>query len=75
MEAVIVQVGSDLSVIISDVVARMDNALTGIFGCWHRQLSLPFTRGKETYRTCVNCGARRRFDLDQWTMVGDFYRP
>lgn len=75
MEAVIVQVGSDLSVIISDVVARMDNALTGIFGCWHRQLSLPFTRGNETYRTCVNCGARRRFDLDQWTMVGDFYRP
>ena len=75
MEAVIEQAGSDLSAITSDVLAKMGSAVTGIFGCWHRQLSLPFTRGNETYRTCVNCGARRRFDLDQWTMVGDFYRP
>ncbi len=44
------------------------------FGCWHRQLSLPFTRGNETYRTCVACGARRRFDREKWTMVGSFYR-
>ena len=75
MEAVVEQAVTDLSAIMSDAVARMDSAVTGVFGCWHRQLSLPFTRGTETYRTCVSCGARRRFDLDQWTMVGDFYRP
>lgn len=75
MEAVVEQAGIDLSANMSGVLARMDSAVTRIFGCRHRQLSLPFTRGKETYRTCVNCGARRRFDLDQWTMVGDFYRP
>lgn len=75
MEAVVEQAGIDLSANMSGVLARMDSAVTRIFGCWHGQLSLPFTRGKETYRTCVNCGARRRFDLDQWTMVGDFYRP
>lgn len=51
------------------------NALKRIFGCWHREMSLPFTRGNETYRTCVNCGARRRFDLERWTMVGGFYHP
>jgi hypothetical protein len=75
MEAVVEQAGTGLSAAMSDVLIRMDSAVTGIFGCWHRQLSLPFTRGNETYRTCVNCGARRRFDLDEWTMVGDFYRP
>ena len=46
-----------------------------VLGCWHRHMSLPFTRGNETYRTCVDCGARRRFDLERWTMVGAFYRP
>jgi hypothetical protein len=45
------------------------------FGCWHRRMSLPFTRGTETYRTCVDCGARRQFNLEEWTMVGAFYRP
>lgn len=49
--------------------------LRRVFGCWHRKVSLPFTRGAETYQTCVNCGARRRFDLDQWTIVGGFYYP
>ena len=46
-----------------------------VFGCWHLKLSLPFTRGDETYRTCISCGARRRFDLDQWKMVGGYYYP
>jgi len=46
-----------------------------VFGCWHRKISLPFTRGDETYQTCVSCGARRRFDLDQWAPVGGFYYP
>ena len=51
------------------------NAVKRVFNCWHSKLSLPFTRGDETYQTCVNCGARRRFDLDQWTSVGGFYYP
>lgn len=75
MEAVVEQTRTDLSVVMSDVLAKLDSSVTGIFGCWHRQMSLPFTRGSETYRTCVNCGARRRFDLERWTTVGEFYRP
>ena len=54
---------------------QIRNVVTRIFGCWHSTLSLPFTRGDETYRTCISCGARRRFDLDQWASVGDFYYP
>ena len=46
-----------------------------VFGCWHVDMSLPFSRDNETYRTCVACGARRRFDLEQWAMVGPFYYP
>jgi hypothetical protein len=53
--------------------STINGALKRVFGCWHREMSLPFTRGNETYRTCVNCGARRRFDLQRWTMVGGFY--
>lgn len=48
--------------------------LKRIFGCWHLEMSLPFTRDGETYRTCVVCGARRRFDLERWMTVGPFYR-
>ena len=51
------------------------NVVKRVLGCWHRKLSLPFTRGDETYQTCVSCGARRRYDLDQWTAVGGFYYP
>lgn len=51
------------------------NVVKRVFGCWHRKLSLPFTRGDETYQTCIFCGARRRYDLDRWTAVGDFYYP
>ena len=53
--------------------STIKSALKRVFGCWHREISLPFTRGNETYRTCVNCGARRRFDLERWAMVGGFY--
>jgi hypothetical protein len=56
-------------------LAQMRYRVKRVFGCWHRKLGLPFTRGDETYQTCISCGARRRFDVDQWTLVGDFYYP
>ena len=56
-------------------INRLNNVFKRVLGCWHRRMSLPFTRGNETYRTCVDCGARRQFDLEQWRMVGAFYRP
>lgn len=70
VEAVLEQAGIE-----TDRVSLVKNVFRRMFGCWHRRLSLPLTRGGETYRTCVNCGARRRYDLKQWRMVGPFYRP
>lgn len=75
MEQVVEQAGIDLWALALKGFARIKNGFRRLFGCWHRKLSLPFTRGADTYRTCVTCGSRRRFDLDQWTMVGDYYYP
>ena len=75
MEAVVEQSGSDVSEIIANFLVRTDSVLRRLFGCWHREMSRPFSRRGEAYRTCVACGARRRFDLEQWEMVGSFYHP
>lgn len=45
--------------------------LTG--GCPHRDLSFPFTHDGQTYRSCLNCGARRSFNLVRFEQVGGFY--
>ena len=44
-----------------------------VFGCWHKEMSRPFTDQGQTYRTCIDCGARRQFNLRHWEMQGDFY--
>lgn len=75
MEALIERDGVDMWALKSARFAPITGVLRRAFGCWHLQMSLPFTRDTETYRTCVSCGARRRFDLDEWAMVGDFYHP
>jgi hypothetical protein len=75
MEALIEHDGINVWTLISTRLAPITGLFRRAFGCWHLQMSLPFTRDSETYRTCVSCGARRRFDLDQWAMVGDFYHP
>jgi hypothetical protein len=75
MEALIEHDGMDIWALISTRFVAITGGLRRAFGCWHLQMSLPFTRDNETYRTCVSCGARRRFDLDQWAMVGDFHHP
>jgi hypothetical protein len=48
--------------------------LRTVFGCWHRRMSWPVTRGGQTYRACLKCGARRKFDLKTWKTYGSFYR-
>jgi hypothetical protein len=46
---------------------------TRVFGCWHKEMSRPFTHQGQTYRMCLDCGARRQFNLRRWEMQGDFY--
>ncbi|MBD0325326.1 MAG: hypothetical protein ICV68_02790 [Pyrinomonadaceae bacterium] len=47
--------------------------LTRIFGCWHQEMSRPFTLGAKSYRVCLECGAHRRFDAQRWEMTGPYY--
>lgn len=46
-----------------------------LFGCWHKVLSRPFTNRNASYRACLNCGARKRFDANTLETKGPFYYP
>ena len=46
-----------------------------VFGCWHKELSRPFTTKKVSYRTCNSCGARTKFDTSNLKTLGTFYYP
>jgi hypothetical protein len=52
---------------------RLIDWIRRVLVCWHRELSWPFTIDGETYRVCLNCGARRRFIAESWQTVGGFY--
>ena len=56
------------------VIDRTENSLGTkigllgtLFGCWHKDLSRPFTSKKVSYRVCTHCGARKT--------LGTFYYP
>lgn len=49
--------------------------IAGLFGCWHKQLSRPFTTHRDSYRVCVHCGARRGFNPKTLQTHGAFYFP
>jgi hypothetical protein len=55
------------------LAAQLSKWLTRVFGCWHSEMSRPFTHDGQSYRTCLECGARRNFDSARWEMVGDYY--
>jgi hypothetical protein len=55
------------------LTAQLSTWLTRVFGCRHKEMSRPFTRDGESYRACLECGARRKFDSARWEMVGAYY--
>lgn len=57
----------------SSLTGKIGNLMARVFGCRHAELSRPFSRGGRAYRSCVNCGAQRQFNLGNWTMQGNFY--
>jgi len=75
MEEIVEQSDESLWLDQETVGEKIEKFLTRALGCRHRQMSLPFTRGNSTYRTCVACGARRDFDLVQGMTVGPYYYP
>lgn len=54
---------------------RKVGLLASVFGCWHKQLSRPFSSKSDSYRVCVDCGARRNFDPKTLKTHGAFYFP
>ena len=46
-----------------------------LFGCYHRDLSRPFTSGPVSYRSCLSCGARKKFNAESLITYGSFYYP
>jgi hypothetical protein len=38
------------------VAQNLRHAFQFLFGCWHRNLSRPFTVSGRTYEVCLNCG-------------------
>ena len=50
-----------------------DRLVGRLFGCWHRRLSWPITRDRQTYRACLKCGMCRSFDPKAWKSFGPFY--
>lgn len=57
----------------SSLTGKIGNLMARVFGCRHAELSRPFSRGGRAYRSCLNCGAQRQFNLGNWTMQGNFY--
>lgn len=58
---------------VDSVFARMTNWVGRVFGCWHLEMSRPFSHQGQAYRVCVDCGAQRRFNLGNWKMQGSYY--
>ena len=38
------------------VKLRVQTVLERVFGCWHRNVSRPFTISGRTYEVCLDCG-------------------
>ena len=46
-----------------------------VFGCVHNNISRPFIANSVSYRTCLQCGARKRFNTETFKTFGHFYYP
>lgn len=58
-----------------EVFGKRMGVLARLFGCRHKDLSRPFSDGKYGYRSCISCGARKRFDTETLVTHRPFYYP
>jgi len=49
--------------------------MASIFGCWHKRLTRPISDRSGSYRACLECGARKKFDTEDFRTSGPFYYP
>ena len=57
------------------VFGKRVGLLTKFFGCEHKNISRPFISNKVSYRTCLQCGARKQFNTETFETFGEFYYP
>lgn len=60
---------------VDSLVGKKIGLFGKLFGCWHKRLSRPFTSKNSSYRTCLECGARRKFNPENLKTSGPFYFP
>ena len=58
---------------VGSLFAKLGGGITRLLGCWHTDMSHPISIQGQTYRTCLDCGAQRKFNLEKWEMQGSFY--
>lgn len=56
-----------------DLKTTVKGWFSRLIGCWHMEMSRPFSSQGQAYRVCLNCGAHRHFSLRSWEMEGDFF--
>lgn len=49
--------------------------VASLFGCWHKRLTRPISDKHMSYRACLDCGARKKFDTEEFRSFGPFYYP
>ena len=57
------------------VFGKKVGVIAKLFGCWHENISRPFVQDNTSYRTCLDCGARKQFNPETLETHGTFYFP
>lgn len=60
---------------VADPTGRKIGFFASLFGCWHKRLTRPFTTNKDTYMACLECGARKKVDPQNFKASRAFYYP
>ncbi len=59
----------------SQAFGRQIGIIGKLFGCWHKNLTRPFTIENFSYQACLHCGARKKFDAQNLKTIGSFHYP
>lgn len=59
----------------SVVMGQKIGFFSSLFGCQHKRMTRPITTDFASYRACIECGARKKFDTEDFTSSGPFYFP
>lgn len=59
----------------TDLLGTKEGVFARLFGCRHRRLTRPIADGRSSFMSCLECGARKRFDTESFTVSGPFYYP